>query len=110
MSSAPFVLKEIPHFRRALKKIYRKHRDQIKRIEKMLWVLSQDPYNNSEQLKGEHDGKKKTRVGDFRITSAICEECRRLGHVKKNRCADCAEQRDNTVKLFDIGLRPRAYR
>lgn len=107
--SHPYKLAYTSHFKRAIKKFSKKYPELVKRVEKAIPELSLDPYRKSESLKGELRGKRKMRVGDCRVIFSICEECRKLGYTRINRCIDCESQTDDTIKFFNIELRPRAY-
>jgi len=80
-------------------------------IKKAYERLSQDPYSSTTFLTGTLRGKRKIRLmgKKLRITFAICEECRRLGHTAFNNCVDCEHIPNNAVKIFDVFFRGRGY-
>lgn len=56
------------------------------RIEDGIKKLLEDPYHNTEFCKGLWRGKRKLRVGEYRVVFVICEECQKLNHKVHNRC------------------------
>lgn len=100
--SDPYKLAYQPHFKRALKKFSKKYPELTRRAEKAIKELALDPYRKSKSLEGELRGKRKMRVGDCRIIFSICEECRKLGYVRINRCIDCESQTDDTIKFLTL--------
>ena len=84
--------------------------DIQKEISDKLVELSHNPKHNTPFLKGLLKGKRKLRRGKIRLEFAICEECRRLEHEKYNKCADCEQMRDNTIKMIKVGYRGGVYK
>ena len=72
--------------------------------------ILEHPELNDGPLKGPLAGKRKLRVGDFRIVFAMCAECRETGHIHMNDCEFCCEASDRTIVFFDAQLRRKAYR
>lgn len=76
--------------------------------------LMVDPYRgagNEGHLEGKYLGLRRIRIGraGYRIFFSICEECRKLNYDKHLMCIDCAEMDDETVMLFNVKSRPKAY-
>jgi hypothetical protein len=73
----------------------------IAQIKAKIADLRNDPYHNTEFMKGQHRGRRKARLnGADRLAFVICEECHELGHdVRYNRCGDCADTPDNTLVI-----------
>lgn len=90
-------------------KRYSAFRSEKERIDKGIKNLSEHPGHNTKFLKGEFRGKRVCRIGKIRIIFAICEECRKEGHITLNGCVDCNEMQDKTIKLFDIDNRGNVY-
>jgi len=93
------------------KKLEKKDAHIKDNIKKVYERLSQDPYSGTMFLTGTFRGKRKIRFmgKKLRITFAICEECRRLGHKGFNNCVDCEHIPDNAVKIFGVFFRGRGY-
>ena len=67
--------------------------------------LMQDPYHNTELMKGQYKGKRKARINDSdRLVYVICEECEHEGFFKYNRCSDCKQTPENTLIFVSIIL------
>lgn len=63
--------------------------------------LERNPYHNTEFLTGRLRGKRRLRLPQkLRTVFAICEECRKKGHIDFNRCDDCLHRDNKTVVLF----------
>ena len=71
--------------------------------------ILEHPELNDGPLKGPLPGKRKLRVGDFRIVFAMCAECRQTGHTQANDCEFCNETDDRTIVFFDVDLRQKVY-
>lgn len=72
----------------------------VKQIEETINDLRNDPYRNTEFLKGQYKGKRKVRLNDSdRLVFVICEECRHEGHIRYNRCSDCRQTSDKTLVI-----------
>lgn len=80
-----------------------------KRIQRLVDSIVENPYCNSPFLKGQFRGKRKKRAGQYRVSFAACEECRRLGHTSLNGCADCEDMSNSIIKFFDCGHRDKFY-
>ena len=94
-----YELRYSPYFKKKIKKMDKKAR---KRIENAILDLRENPYHNTEFLKGQWKGKRKLRVGDYRVVFIICEECQRLNHKTYNRCKDCGSIPPNTIIIVDL--------
>jgi len=77
-------------FEKALKKEVPKN--HLQRIKDGIQKLVEDPYHNTEFAKGRWRGKRKLRVGDYRIVFVICEECQKEGHNTFNQCDGLGHQ------------------
>jgi mRNA-degrading endonuclease RelE of RelBE toxin-antitoxin system len=97
------------HFERSLKSETKRDNLLKERIEQAIQEMMIEPYKDSELLHDEYSGKRRTYVGKHRILYAVCEECRKLGHEKHNRCQDCSSLAGNTIVYFDVNLRKVAY-
>lgn len=75
--------------------------DFVGDIKEKIADLSDDPYHNTEFMKGQHRGRRKARLNDAdRLAFVICKECREQKHnVLYNRCSDCAETPENTIVI-----------
>jgi mRNA-degrading endonuclease RelE of RelBE toxin-antitoxin system len=72
--------------------------------------LCMDPYGfDSKKLEEPYKGKRRLRVGNFRIIYAICEECRQFNYVEIIGCKDCKEHGRRDIILFSCDIRPHAY-
>jgi len=71
--------------------------------------MKQDPYRNSIELIYELKGKRRVRIGDYRLIYAVCEECRKRGYIQFNQCYNCESKEDNSIIFFDIIHRPKGY-
>lgn len=96
-------------FDKSWKKYAKRYRAELRRIEKAIDQLRGNPHLNDSWLRAELSGKHKKRVGGWRIVFAICEECRKLGHERCNKCKDCSSSAGRTVRLFDVGPRKDIY-
>ena len=67
------------------------------------------PELNDGPLRGDLAGKRKLRLGNFRIVFAMCGECRQTEHIQANDCEFCDETNDRTIVFFDVDLRRKAY-
>ena len=67
------------------------------------------PYESKRLVSPEFRGKRSLRKGDYRIIFAVCEECRKLGDVRINRCENCDEHALNDIILFVCGHRKHIY-
>jgi mRNA-degrading endonuclease RelE of RelBE toxin-antitoxin system len=72
-------------------------------------ALFLQPYDSKRLVSPEFRGKRSVRKGDYRIIFAICEECRKLGDVRINRCENCDDHSLNDVILFVCGHRKHIY-
>lgn len=99
----------VEHVGKKLRKMKNRDPALYRRVEDAIRELARNPRSLSVFLKGEFKGKRKFRKGRIRIVFAICEECRRLGHLQINQCVDCDEIPSNAIKIFDIGLRGQIY-
>ena len=80
------------------------------RVQELVGNILEDPFYNSEFLKGaQFRGKRKRRAGSYRVSYAICQECRQQGHVRFNDCVDCKQCTNDKVKFFDCGHRDKFY-
>ncbi|MFH1224365.1 MAG: hypothetical protein V1676_01025 [Candidatus Diapherotrites archaeon] len=79
------------------------------RIKHLVDGVIENPFYNSPFLAGQFRGKRKKRAGKYRVTFAVCEECRRLGHTALNGCADCTGMDNEAIKFFDCGHRDKFY-
>jgi hypothetical protein len=62
--------------------------------------LREDPYHNTQLMKGQHKGKRKARLNSSdRLAFVICEECKHEGFIKYNRCSDCKQTPENTIVI-----------
>lgn len=104
-----FEVRTTKRFNRKARK-FKKNAEAKRKINESVEILKTNPYHNSMSLQGNYKGKRKNRKGDLRIVFAICEECRELGYTDINRCLDCDKHSDQTLMLFDVDSRPRAYR
>lgn len=82
-----------------------------KSIRKAYEKLSQNPEFGTTFLEGTLRGKRRLKfMGDrLRITFAICEQCRSLGHKELNNCHDCERIPNKAIKIFDVFFRGRGY-
>jgi len=97
-------------FWRKYKRFKKKNSIATRKIGKAINILSSEPKKNSTHLKANLKGKRSHREGDLRVIFAICEECRKLNHVKYNSCAYCNSYSNNNLMFFDMDYRSRAYR
>lgn len=79
-----------PRYTKRFEKSFKKNvpNNLKQRIEDGINKLLEDPYHNTEFGKGLWRGKRKLRVGDYRIAFIICEECQKLDHKVMNRCGE----------------------
>lgn len=74
-------------------------------IDRKIDDLKQDPYHNSEPLKGQYKGRRKVWLTDSdRLVFIICEECTENNFFKYFRCSDCQETPENTLIFTGIIL------
>ncbi len=72
-------------------------------VEDKITALKQDPWHNSELMKGQYKGRRKIRINDSdRLVFVICEECVENGFQKLFRCSDCRETPENTLIFTNI--------
>jgi len=89
-----------PKFREQLKQ---QSLEFQKQIEAKIADLRNDPYHNTELLKGQYKGRRKARLNDSdRLTFVICEECRHEGFYKYFRCSDCNQTPDNMLVFASL--------
>jgi len=74
------------------------------RIQSRIDNLIQDPYHNTEFMKGlRYKGKRKLRINrKDRLVFVICEECRSQGHTSFNLCGDCDSTPENAIVIAFI--------
>lgn len=67
--------------------------------------ILRSPQSNDGWLRGPLAGQRKKYVGKsrYRISFAVCGECRRLGKKHLNACEFCEQTTDNTVVFFHGG-------
>ena len=77
-----------PQYTKTFEKALRKEipKSQHGRIRDGIQKLVEDPYHNTEFAKGRWRGKRKLRVGDYRIVFVVCQECQRDNHKLYNQC------------------------
>jgi len=67
--------------------------------------LKQDPWHNSELMKGRYKGRRKVRINSSdRLVFIVCEECRESKFQKIFMCSDCKSVKDNTLIFTNIIL------
>jgi mRNA-degrading endonuclease RelE of RelBE toxin-antitoxin system len=96
-------------FKKHLEKLTRRDNVLNKRIINQIEDMKNDPYRNSIELSYELKGKRRVKVGDYRLIYAVCSDCRKKGYVKFNQCYDCKSKDDNTIIFFDVFHRSKGY-
>ena len=71
--------------------------------------MRNDPIRNSIELNYDLKGKRRVRIGDYRLIYAVCLDCRQKGYTKFNQCYDCKSHNDNSIVYFDVIHRPHGY-
>lgn len=104
-------VKHSGNFTRVFKKKLKKMDKPIrKRIKDLVDKILKNPTHNTPFLKGPKlRGKRKGRAGSYRVSFAICGECRELGHTKFNDCYECEKHKDEEIIFFDCGHRDKFY-
>jgi len=75
----------------------------LERIEEKIQDSVNDPWHNTQFLKGQHRGKRELRLNRTdRLVFVICEECQELERYIYNQCEDCDDTPDNTIKIAFI--------
>lgn len=92
------------------KQLVKKNNDEYTILKDRFHGLLDNPYHNTGFLKGVLRGKRSDRNGKTRFVFAVCEECRKLGHQKINRCLKCEENPDKTIIFFTLDWRGKAYK
>ncbi len=93
----PFELLQSPKFEHDFKNFDKKTQKRINTI--ILEEVLTNPYNFT-LMKYEYAGVREVRLGrNLRILFAICDECREI-RTKINRCIDCSEIDQNSIKLL----------
>ena len=65
--------------------------------------LKQDPWHNTELMKGQWKGRRKVRLNDSdRLVFIICEECVDDSFQRIFRCSDCNRTSENTLIFTNI--------
>ena len=69
-----------------------------------------DPYHNTEFLKGKKlKGRRRARIGKYRVTFVICEERRKNMWKKIFQCSDCNKKPNRFIRLIQVGPRGDIY-
>jgi mRNA-degrading endonuclease RelE of RelBE toxin-antitoxin system len=79
------------------------------RIRRKVLDLARYPYRNTLLLRPPHEGKRRFRVGDYRVLFTICGECRQSGFQLAVKCEGCPGRADKTVTLREVAHRSRVY-
>ncbi len=97
-----YVDSYLPRFKQELQSV---GVDYLRLVNSKIEDLKQDPYHNTELLKGQYKGRRKVRInGSDRLVFIICEECMENGFSKIFRCSDCKQTSENTLIFTNIIL------
>lgn len=97
-------------FQKQLKKLTKKDKKLRNRIEDKIIDLSTHPKHNTDVLLGHPAlGKRKIRIGQYRMVFKICIECRENGYDTEENCIDCTKRDDNSLVFFLIDKRKKIY-
>ena len=96
-------------FEKHLKKLTKRDNNLKKRILGKVEEMKNDPYRNSKEYIADLKGKRKMRVGAYRLVYAVCEDCRAKGYEVLNQCFECESKKDNSIVYFDVIHRPHGY-
>jgi addiction module RelE/StbE family toxin len=66
-------------FKKHLEKLTKRDIALRNRIINQIEEMKIDPFRNSIELTYELKGKRRVKVGDYRLVYAVCEECRKKG-------------------------------
>lgn len=103
---AGYALLQTNDFARQLADLPRRESD---RISKKLVDLESTPLRNTTLLYPPFRGRRRFRVGDYRVIFTICEECRKDGFQEDVGCGGCPGTPDRTVTLRAVRIRGNAY-
>lgn len=92
-----------------MKKLTKRDNDLKKRILKKVEEMKALPYRKSKEYTADLKGKRKMRVGDYRLVYAVCEDCRAKEYERLNQCFGCEAMKDNSIVYFDVIHRPHGY-
>ena len=96
-------------FEKTINSTKKKHNERVRAAKAGVDKILHHPELNDGPLRGPLAGKRKLRLGNFRIIFAMCAECRQTGHVQANDCEFCNETDDRTIVFFDVDLRRKVY-
>lgn len=96
-------------FKKHLEKLTKRDIVLKKRVADQIEEMKNDPFRNSIELDYELKGKRRIRVGDYRLIYAVCIDCRKKGYTKFNQCYECESKNDNAIVFFDIIHRSKGY-
>jgi len=96
-------------FKKHLDKLTRKDNVLKKRIMNEVEEMKNDPYRNSIELDYDLKGKRRVKVGDYRLIYAVCEDCRKKGFTRFNQCYECKSHGDDSLIYFDLIHRSQGY-
>ena len=96
-------------FKKHLEKLTKRDIALRNRIINQIEEMKIDPFRNSIELTYELKGKRRVKVGDYRLVYAVCEECRKKGYEKFNNCYDCKSKPANSIIFFDVFHRSKGY-
>lgn len=71
--------------------------------------MRENPFRNSIELDYELKGKRRIKVGDYRLIYAVCSDCRKKGYEKINQCYDCKLKGEDAMVFFDVFHRSKGY-
>lgn len=89
-------------FRNHLEKLTKRNTVLKKRILAKVKDMRNDPLGNSNELGGDFKGKRRIRVGDYRLIYAPCDDCRKKGYERFNNCYGCDSMPSNAIVYFDV--------
>lgn len=96
-------------FKKHLEKLTKRDNILENRITNQIEDMKTDPFRNSIELTHELKGKRRVKVGDYRLVYAVCEECRKKGYENFNGCYDCESKPVNSIIFFDVFHRSKGY-
>lgn len=96
-------------FKKHLKKLTKRDSNLKQRILKKVEEMQNDPFRNSKEYIADLKGKRKMRVGDYRLIYAVCKDCRAKEYEKINNCHKCESKKEDSIVYFDVIHRPHGY-
>jgi mRNA-degrading endonuclease RelE of RelBE toxin-antitoxin system len=96
-------------FNKNFRKLTKKDNNLKNRIMQQVEEMKIDPFRNSIELEYDLKGKRRIRVGDYRLIYAVCDDCRKKGYDRLNQCYECGSKGNDAMVFFDIIHRSQGY-